>query len=37
MKHFQNIIFIGIRTYGEIFKSALVYLEDVDYKVTLIK
>ena len=26
MKHFQDIIFIRIRTYREIFKSALVYL-----------
>ena len=26
MRNFQGIIFIWTRTYGEIFKSALVYL-----------
>ena len=26
MRYFQSIIFIGTRTFGDIFKSALVYL-----------
>ena len=28
MKHFQDVIFVWIRTYSEIFKSALEYLSD---------